>query len=352
VIGIGLETKFTIAALPVVMLVALLLTGAEALLRWRHPQRGLIPPLDFIPLLEETGLILPVGDVSLVLADGPVAYWLQQLFLFGLLFIVPCAAGLYALRRDSRFVPLPLLVAGVELFFFAAGGKSYYAGPVYPLAYAAGAIWLDGHLRSRVAMSLSWAAAVALWLVLLPIELPVLPTQAMVDSGLWKVRTDYAAMLGGQQLTSETANAYESIPSAQRSGAMIVAHYYGEAGPIDMYGAGPRPPASREPAPVVLVQAPPRMDPQTVVMVGFTPDLAGRYFADCRQAGTITNDYGVRNDFTGDPIPVCSQPSSRYGRPGPRSRRSTRRAFWPGAEARRSRSRRRRRPSPSRSRTT
>ena len=51
------------------------ITGAEALLRWRHPQRGVIPPIRFIGLLEETGLINEVGAWVLQQTCQQVAQW-------------------------------------------------------------------------------------------------------------------------------------------------------------------------------------------------------------------------------------------------------------------------------------
>ncbi len=54
------------------------LTGAEVLIRWQHPERGMVSPAEFIPLAEDTGLILPIGQWALETACTQLTIWAQK----------------------------------------------------------------------------------------------------------------------------------------------------------------------------------------------------------------------------------------------------------------------------------
>jgi diguanylate cyclase (GGDEF)-like protein len=67
--------EFHLAFQPQVRLDTTELTGFEALLRWKHPSRGLVSPAEFIPIAEENGLIVPIGEWVLRTACATAATW-------------------------------------------------------------------------------------------------------------------------------------------------------------------------------------------------------------------------------------------------------------------------------------
>jgi diguanylate cyclase (GGDEF)-like protein len=75
--------------------------GAEALIRWIHPERGIVSPLQFIPLAEETGLILPIGQWVLETACAQLKTWQQNALTCDLVLAVNVSAKQF---RQADFV--------------------------------------------------------------------------------------------------------------------------------------------------------------------------------------------------------------------------------------------------------
>jgi EAL domain-containing protein (putative c-di-GMP-specific phosphodiesterase class I) len=122
----GLEKdEFEVWYQPQVCLASGHYLGAEALVRWRDPERGLIPPGDFIPLAEQTGLIVPLGEQVLNRVCGDARRWLDAGIRVGRLGINVAGPQLYrsdfvaALRQAieaHRLSPNTLEIEVTETF--------------------------------------------------------------------------------------------------------------------------------------------------------------------------------------------------------------------------------------------
>ncbi|RKZ95204.1 MAG: hypothetical protein DRQ46_08805, partial [Gammaproteobacteria bacterium] len=72
------QEQFVLFYQPKVDLSSNKITGMEALVRWQHPTLGLVPPMEFIPLAEETGIIIPLGEWIMLTACKQMTLWEKE----------------------------------------------------------------------------------------------------------------------------------------------------------------------------------------------------------------------------------------------------------------------------------
>jgi len=91
------------------------ITGCEALVRWRHPERGMVSPADFIPIAEETGLINKLGEFVLSTACKEAAGWPEDIHLAVNVSPVQFKSGTLALKIMSALATSGLSAGRLEL---------------------------------------------------------------------------------------------------------------------------------------------------------------------------------------------------------------------------------------------
>jgi diguanylate cyclase (GGDEF)-like protein/PAS domain S-box-containing protein len=106
------RNEFLLHYQPLVSLGSGRIVGLEALVRWQHPQKGFLPPVTFIPMAEETGLIVPLGDWVLKAATTQLKTWLGTGL--GLRIAVNFSAKQFRERTLVHTVESALTAAGLE----------------------------------------------------------------------------------------------------------------------------------------------------------------------------------------------------------------------------------------------
>ena len=102
--------------------------SVEALIRWKHPEQGMIPPMDFIPLAEENGLIVPIGEWVLHTACAAAADWQR--------------AG-YGLRVAVNLSPMQFKDPNLVQAVFAALSRTGLSPALLELEVTEGAVMED-----------------------------------------------------------------------------------------------------------------------------------------------------------------------------------------------------------------
>jgi hypothetical protein len=298
-VGIGLETKYTLAVVLVLLIGTFLVWRRDVLRSWGFPVAAAIAAALLVPnLVWEAGhgwasvhwFLDPAASAT---DESRPGFIVNVILLAGV--AAPVAwAGVTSLIRDRALRPLGWTVVATVVAYLVLGGKSYYALPVIVFAFAAGAPALDRWIARRPRRLLKASVAFAgVGLLILPLALPVLPLHTAVEHGVVKARSDYQSEVGWP--------AYARLVERDSAGAsVIVARNYGEAGALEVLGHHLPPVASAD---VTLRYWRPPVSGRSALVVGYSQraaDFCDGYRLVARISGA--ND----SDEAGEPIARCT----------------------------------------------
>ncbi len=313
--GFGLLTKYTIIALGIGLVGGLLLTPARRQLLTPWPWLGALIAL----LMVAPNLVWQIQHNWPTLdylrqhqseSGSRLDFIVQQILLIGPPSLPLALLGFVQLFRQHRYRLLGWTCVLVQLILLLSSGKPYYAGPLYPILFAAGAVGVADFAVRRRADWLRPAAAglVLLGILAVPISIPLLPAQTMADTDLWKVRKDYADMVGWPEMAASVAHVYDGLPEAERRSTVILGWSYGLTAPIDFYGPRYGLPTPISPHLTYYYWKPAHVDATTVIALGVPHQELTTLFRDVTQVGTVGNDLGIPNEEFGSPIYLCRGP--------------------------------------------
>ena len=323
IIGIGLETKYTILFYICGILGGMLLTKSRRYFASPWFYAGVaIALLLFLPnflwqvhhgFISKTFLEhIHKRDVGEGRAKG---FLLQQFFICTNSFAVPLwIAGLIAALRNPRYRMLAWMYLIPFALFFFGDGRSYYLAAAYPMLFALGAVAAERWLATlsevwRVTVELTFFTGVALCgLLFIAILVPVassgpLKSFALAHNG------DLREEIGWDDLLQQLAALRDALPPEQQQSLGIITGNYGETGDIELFG-----PAYHLPPPISMTNSAwlrgyPTPQPTTLIVLGFSRTGADKAFTNCRLAGMETNRTGVSNEESqGHDIFVCGPP--------------------------------------------
>jgi 4-amino-4-deoxy-L-arabinose transferase-like glycosyltransferase len=327
VIGLGMETKYTMAFYAVGIAGALLLTPARRYLESRWLWYGValsllifLPNLiwqirhDFVSLhfLQH----IHKRDVGEGRANG---YWRDQFMINTNPLLAPLwLTGVYyffADRDGKHYRLLAWLWLILVVLFATMKGRGYYVGALYPMLFAAGAVlwsrwihWLRAGWRWTVEAVTFAALAVGAWgagRVVLPIQ----PVNSPHNFAL-KNNGDLREEIGWTDLVAEVARIRDSFTPPERANFAIITGNYGETGAINLYGPRYGLPQAISGTNTAWYRGYGNPPPQTLIVLGQSREDANEMFQSCRLAGHDGNPFGIKNEESVDhpDIFVCGPP--------------------------------------------